>query len=78
MITTLKHLGEKLLCTSFFIFIFKNKLFIGQNCSSNLFDPNFGKKENEQKIIKQYKEKMLYINNIINEFELDKEENDYY
>lgn len=78
MITTLKHLGEKLLCTSFFIFIFKNKLFIGQNCSSNLFDPNFEKKENEQKIIKQYKEKMLYINNIINEFELDKEENDYY
>lgn len=78
MITTLKRLGEKLLCTSFFIFIIKNRLFIGQNCSSNLFDPNFVKKENKQKIIKQYKEKMLYINNIISEFELEKEENDYY
>jgi len=77
MINTLTQAEKKLLCSSFFIYIVNNKLFIGQNCSSNLFDPNFKRKQNEQKIIKYYKEKMEFSNYIINNFDLEKEEYDY-
>lgn len=69
----IKYLKDEILSDSFFMLIDKDKLYIGQNYASNLFEPNFKKKINEQEIVEDFKGTMMYVKQVIDTLELGKE-----
>ena len=56
---------EEILVEPMFIMIDNNKLYLGQECVYNLFDPNYDEKINEVKVVDNIKDTMLYIKKVI-------------
>lgn len=73
MMEKIKYLKDEILSDSFFMLIDKNKLYIGQNYASNLFEANFKEKINEQEIVEDFKGTMMYVKQVIDILELGKE-----
>lgn len=73
MMEKIKYLYDEIISDSFFMLINKDKLYIGQNYASGLFEPDFKKKINEKEIVEDFRGTMIYINQVIDIFELGKE-----
>lgn len=73
MMEKIKYLYDEIISDSFFMLINKDKLYIGQNYASGLFEPDFKKKINEKEIVEDFRDTMIYINQVIDIFELGKE-----
>ncbi len=73
MMEKIKYLYDEILSDSFFMLIDKDKLYIGQNYASNLFEPNFKEKINEQEVVENFKGTMMYVKQVIDILKLGKE-----
>lgn len=71
MMEKINYLVDEIISFSSFLLINDNKLYIGQNYASDLFEPNMKmKKIDEEKIVDDIKETMIYVKQVIDTLEL--------
>lgn len=67
----INYLVDEIISFSSFLLINDNKLYIGQNYASDLFEPNMKmKKIDEEKIVDDIKETMIYVKQVIDTLQL--------
>lgn len=71
MMEKINYLVDEIISFSSFLLINDNKLYIGQNYASDLFEPNMKRKEiDEEKIVDDIKETMIYVKQVIDTLQL--------
>lgn len=70
MMERIKYLYDEVISSTFFFLISGNKLYIGQNYASNLFEPNIKEKLDEKNIVDDIKSTMNYVKQVIEKLEL--------